>query len=186
MTTDDQKKANKENSAKSTGPKSLAGKAASAKNAISHGLTTAPDADLVREYYRAYIEDSTAEPDLNSVDPFSKAAHALAHAEAVLARIQQAEERHLRFILSCISKQGQQSVMELDTSDFDDIDFLKILIKNGAEETESLRYFLKLSPQLPANFLKRELLLRRYGREAELKRRRAFDVWKHERQLGSI
>ena len=183
MASDKQNSANKQNSAKSTGPKSQAGKTAAAVNAMSHGLTTAPDAELVRKWYRILVEDDTAEPDPNTTDPYLKAAYALAHAEAVLARLQEAYESHLKFILTCLAKEGQSTLLEIDATDLDDPDVLKVLIKNDVKARKILKCFLKLSPQLPANYLKREQLMMRYRREAHSKQRRAYQVWLREQHL---
>lgn len=93
MTTKKQTAANKANAQKSSGPKSAAGKARSAQNAVKHGVTGRPDWSMVTRFYRMIVEDSTALPDPFSSDPRSRAALALAEAEASFRRAAEAERR---------------------------------------------------------------------------------------------
>lgn len=88
MTSDRQRAANRANSAKSTGPRSKAGKASSRLNARLHGLATAvrsePGADAEIECMARAIVDEAGRPDLIEF------ARRVAEAEVDLRRIRSA------------------------------------------------------------------------------------------------
>ena len=88
MTSDRQRAANRANSAKSTGPRTKAGKSAASLNARLHGLATAvqsePGADAEIERMARAIADEAGRPDLIEL------ARRIAEAEVDLRRIRRA------------------------------------------------------------------------------------------------
>lgn len=179
MSTDSQKKANQANAKKSTGPKSKKGKAASAKNAQTHGLTLPPDRADVENWYRIILADLSA-----VFDPFhssfrQRAALSLAEAEASLARVSREEQKQLSAMAKTDLNSGQRSLSEIASASIDDPDFLAILIQNTEDKVEQAgpNILLQEIDRLPAIQRKRLRMLTRYRKEAESRRRRALRFW---------
>ena len=95
MATPAQIEANRRNARKSTGPKTAAGKAASSRNALTHGLTAAIADEEVRAYYEIIREMMPLEG--RGIDAARAEVRALelATAEARLARARLAEVQAL-------------------------------------------------------------------------------------------
>jgi hypothetical protein len=95
MATPAQIEANRRNARKSTGPKTAAGKAASSRNALTHGLTAAIADEEVRAYYEIIRETVPLEGEGSDAACAELRALDLATAEARLARARRAEVRAL-------------------------------------------------------------------------------------------
>ena len=95
MTSDRQRAANRANAAKSTGPRTKAGKSAARVNARLHGLATAvqsePGADAEIERLARAIAEEAARPDLIEF------ARRIAEAEVDLRRIRRSRETLAKF-----------------------------------------------------------------------------------------
>ena len=97
MATRRQLEANRANARRSTGPRTTAGKQATSRNALRHGLNRPPDWDDVVTWYRLVAGDREAEPDLFAVSGSREAmALQLAEAQAELCRVRalQAKASH--------------------------------------------------------------------------------------------
>ena len=94
MTSDAQLQANRANAAKSTGPRTEAGKRRAAGNARRHGLSRPPHLSEVATWY-AVITGAELAPRLVPRSDAERAALALAEAEAHLANAVREEERFL-------------------------------------------------------------------------------------------
>jgi hypothetical protein len=95
MATPAQIEANRRNARKSTGPKTAAGKAASSRNALTHGMTAAIADEEVRAYYEIIREMMPLEGLGLDAARAEVRALELATAEARLARARLAEVREL-------------------------------------------------------------------------------------------
>lgn len=91
MATQAQIEANRRNARKSTGPRSAEGKAASSRNAVTHGLTVTASNEAVLTYYRAICEAAgEVGVDPEAVDRVAALAMRLARAEAQIAHVRKA------------------------------------------------------------------------------------------------
>ena len=167
---------NRANARKSTGPRTAAGKATSAQNARRHGATAKPDPAATAPWLRVILDD----PDLRAADLFAeddrtRRALALAEAEvkvcaarSSLARFERGEEppsQDTREFRQCIASM---------TDELEDEDMTKAHYRTGL----SLRNRLgRMIAQETEHDGKRHRLLRRYLREAQAQRRRAFQAW---------
>ena len=88
MATRRQLEANRANARRSTGPRTTAGKQASSRNALRHGLNRPPDWDDVVAWYRLVTGDPEVEPNVLAVSGSREAvALQLAEAQAELSRV---------------------------------------------------------------------------------------------------
>lgn len=91
MATRAQIEANRRNALKSTGPRTAEGKAASSRNAVTHGMTLAAQDEAVLEYYRAICEaagEASLLPD--AAEKLAALAMRLARAEVQMAQVRKA------------------------------------------------------------------------------------------------
>lgn len=167
---------NRANARKSTGPRTAAGKATSAQNARSHGATAKPDPASIAPWLRVILDD----PDLRLADLFAeddRTLRALALAEAEVkvcaaqssvARFERGEEPP-----SDDTREFRQCVASM-TDELEDKDMTKAHYRTGL----SLRNRLgRMIAQETEHDGRRHKLLRRYLREAQAQRRRAFQAW---------
>lgn len=182
MTTRKQAAANKANAQKSSGPKSAAGKAKAAQNAVTHGLTGLPDWTQVTRFYRIIVEDADARPDPSATDAQTRAALALAEAQASLHRAAQAEREYIfEESVRTLRKKGtvQEFVEVMAELDLDDVDTINFLLtrKTDPEMIETLKILKKAAPNRPAARRAKLKHLARYRREADARRRKALRIW---------
>lgn len=180
MTTERQKRANAKNAAKSTGPRTPEGRAASSGNARKHGLSSAPPWDEVGPYL-ALITGSS-ESDRLALDARSQAALVLAEAEARLARCLLAERRQLTRMAEMAARKrltmAQDAAKQADRSESS---------VAPAEWQTATGYNLKSDspkkgrpppdPDQPAALHQTLKTFTRYRREAEAQRRTALRGW---------
>ena len=178
MTSIRQQQVNRQNAAKSTGPKSRSGKARIAKNATRHGLTKRPGAEQILAWYRLILNDPKAEIDQMEPEPIFSAATRLAEAEAHLVNVKDAERR---FSPDSVFA-DQRSADGLNT----DVDALIIEPKARIEVWDWTSGRFALNKEIERQDIirqkrtmrkRRRRLLGRYRNEAEAKRRRVFNDW---------
>lgn len=99
MTTERQRTANRRNAARSTGPKTEAGKRSASSNSRSHGLTTAVEQGDLMRWYRTITGVPEAVVPLLAEGVDEQATLALAEAEAHLERCLAAERAALDRVL---------------------------------------------------------------------------------------
>lgn len=187
MATQAQISANRRNAQKSTGPRSAKGRARSAQNRKSHGLSAQPPQARVQAWYGA-ITGQASFPLEGEVDP---AAYALAMAEARLESALQEEMDPLKEAQEC----GWQKIKIFHGPEMQIISenlYLAIIDPEKAdpkliygtmtrEEFPLYRDVVKMlvntDPGDPKYIAKRSKLMRRYRKAAEAERERAFDHW---------
>ncbi|OSQ44329.1 hypothetical protein [Marivita geojedonensis] len=182
MTTERQRHANAANASKSTGPKTAQGRAASARNAWKHGLTTLPPWDDITRFYRGILSDPEGVPDLTTRDPRMRAALTLAEAEAQLARCLAAERQHLILMAERARPPKHVSVRDIINKAHlgaEDLDVARFMLARVDEDwmRETLKILIRSHPDRPAELQRRLKVLRRYRREAEARRRKALRHW---------
>ena len=171
--------ANQANAKKSTGPKTASGKKAASKNALSHGLTTAPLLEDVLHFLRIILDDPLAIYAPMDRDPLTRAAHNLAEAEASVHRAGNIQQNFIRELYDTVEENGELSIVKVSKFDIDSPRRLAILLKtieNKSERSQVLD-ILKASPRYQPKQIARARTLRRYYCEAEARRRKAFDRW---------
>jgi len=181
MATKAQIAANRANARKSTGPKSRTGKARVAHNALRHGATQTPEPEALALWLKVILDNPDATLDAMFEDD---------QAEQLAFRLADAEVRLVA---------AQAALDELKTKpDFldrhpeianivDDIDLVYAYEESPVEEAdieafmedcvakERAAYYREVNI---AGYLKHEkCLLKRYVREAQGKRNRAFKAW---------
>lgn len=191
MATQAQISANRRNAQKSTGPRSAKGRARSAQNRKSHGLSAQPPQARVQAWYGA-ITGQSSFPLEGEVDP---AAYALAIAEARLERTLQEEMEPLKEAqetgwqkIKIFHGPGKRAIVEnlmLAITDPEKADPKAIYGSMTREEFPLYRDVVKMlvntDPGDPKYIAKRSNLMRRYRRAAEAERERAFDHWMKKR-----
>ena len=187
MATQAQISANRRNAQKSTGPRSAKGRARSAQNRKSHGLSAQPPQARVQAWYGAIIGQSSF-PLEGEVDP---AAYRLAMAEARLEGALQGEMEPLKEAQECgwqkikiFHGPGMRIVAEnimLAITDPEKADPKLIYGDMTREEFPLYRNLVKLmvntDPGDPKNIVKHSNQMRGYRRAAEVEREKAFDHW---------
>lgn len=158
--------ANRANAARSTGPRTVAGRARAAANSRSHGATAALDADAVRAWFRLILDDPAAEPALLEPLEVRRAAFALAEAEARLLRARRAEEAH--FLL--LTERARRGESDLDP---EDAIIVAEMIHDRRAPVTAAR-LARIRRRLQA---RESRLLARYRAEAESARRAALRRW---------
>lgn len=168
MTTPAQYWANTANAAKSTGPRTERGKEISSNNARKHGLTAPPPWDDVTQYYRIITGETTALPDPLSNDPYLRAALVLAEAEAHCARCVAVERSDLIELMD-LAKETQT-----------------VAGRTMAEGEADTAVALQVETDRLTELRRRLETVRRYRREAEARRRKAFRQWCEVMMVGGI
>ena len=111
MSTKKQKDANKENAKKSTGPKTTEGKATSAQNAVTHGLTASYDVikSESQEDFDLYRHEM-----IDEMDPFGPMQHRLAERIISLSwRLRRAERMHNLTIDAMLERENSDHELAL-------------------------------------------------------------------------
>jgi len=167
---------NRANAAKSTGPRSVAGKAAVVQNARRHGATARPDPERVATWARIILDT----PDLAANHLFAgttrmRNAMALAGAEVRLAEATRALQDFEAD--TTLPRDGNEAldaqIMEIDA-------MLTELPALGYDAHSSVSLMLRLHKGLLSRIRlddRRHRLLKRYWREARAQRKRAFRDW---------
>jgi len=167
---------NRANATKSTGPRTAAGKATSAQNARRHGATAKPDPASIAPWLRVILDDPDLRPaDLFAEDDRTLRALALAEAEvkvsaalASLERFERGEESP-----SDDTREFRQCVASI-TDELEDEDMTKAHYRTGLFLRNRLGRLIAQETEHDGN---RHRLLRRYLREAQAQRGRAFQAW---------
>jgi hypothetical protein len=179
MTSDKKIASNQANAGKSTGPKSSAGKATSAQNAKTHGLTTPPDRTDVLRWVRILSGNPEQTLDALEHDDGDRPLLALARAEARLERACKAERHCAAELAKYTATRNQPDPFALDLEDLDDPAVLQLLLKGrwGHTMRETIRALLRSSAHRLPELQKRLDNIQRYVRQAERQKRVAFRDW---------
>ena len=175
MTSDAITMRNRANAAKSTGPRSAAGKAATAQNARRHGATSKPDPASVATWLRVILDVPKLAPDfLAGADERMRRALALAEAEVAVA----AAGKALRELETGGAQKSELTSELLEFADLIYEDQQAGMSKKDlrdAMRTYRLLSHIVRDETEPGGHQHR--LLKRYLREARGRRRRAFRAW---------
>jgi hypothetical protein len=167
---------NRANAQKSTGPRTVEGKAIVAGNALRHGATGRPDRESVARWLAVILDrPEIGLADLMPEDEVGYRARALAEAEVRLI----SAERALREFEAGTAKPSKaQGRSELTPEDI-----LDMLDRNDVTKSE-IEAGLSLLKQIGQEKVReardredQHSLLDRYFREARAQRRRAFEAW---------
>jgi hypothetical protein len=180
MTSDRRLRANRANALRSTGPKSVGGKRRVSRNARRHGLTTAPNAEVVARWVDEILDDPKLEDVALSREEMALVT-SLAEAEARLDRARHAEARFLEDYHAL-----DRAAAHLETRHVTEI-FETILdwgpskFRDGRwragepyEASERTKVKVETKERTYASEMRR---LSRYRREAECARQRALKAW---------
>ncbi|RFP88247.1 hypothetical protein DZK27_09140 [Rhodobacteraceae bacterium 63075] len=167
---------NRANAAKSTGPRSDAGKAVVAQNARRHGATAQPDPERVAAWARIILDT----PDLGPIDLLADDAHtrfalALAVAEARLAEATRALND---FEAGTAPPSAEEESIEEQITEF------RAMLAEMPMTARDRRTAMSLIRTLHKARIRetrpgghRHRLLKRYWREARAQYKRAFQDW---------
>lgn len=167
---------NRANAEKSTGPRTVEGKAIVAGNARRHGATGRPDAESVARWLAVILDRPEITPaDLMPEDEAGYRARALAEAEV---RLLSADLALREFEAGTAKPSKAQGHSELTPADI-----LDMLDNNGVTKSE-IQAGLSLLKQIGLARVPeirssgdQHRLLQRYFREARAQRRSAFKAW---------
>lgn len=186
MTTERQRRANRANAQKSTGPRTAAGKARASRNAVTHGLTTTPDARSV-DIWNRIIHENPAVPLENPAIPLDafaasardKAAFRLAMAEARRARAAAAEIEHLKRMTEQAKPKTLDEHLKAKEIDLEDPDIPEHLIARTTDPVaiEGLEVLLDHCKVKRGDDLQRLRQVTRHRRSAEAQCRKALKAW---------
>ena len=179
MVTERQRRANQANARKSTGPRSAAGKARAARNAVTHGLNTAPDADAVATWYGIIRDTPGAAPAPFSQDVTDTAALRLAVAEARRSRAATAEIGQLKRVTEKTRPKTLADMLDAPDLDLEDPQILEHLISctTDPEEVKGLEILRDHYSVRALDDLQVLRRLTRYRRSSEAQCRKAFKAW---------
>lgn len=181
MTTERQKVANAANATKSTGPRTTEGRAKAAGNARKHGLNTTPPWNEVSSYLTLILGSAGMDP--LSLDTQSRAALALAEAEARLARCLMEERRQLvRMTELAAQKPFVPTVKAAEPTIKQKFDANTLPDWQRARQTDWSNSQMPIFHEPPApdesEVLRRSIkTLTRYRREADAQKRKALRHW---------
>jgi hypothetical protein len=163
---------NRANAAKSTGPKTHAGKATSSKNARRHGATGAPDARRVASWLSIILWRPQMTPnDLMPKDAGAELALNLAMAEARLSAALEA--------LSALAEESEEddNFNDLVKTALDAAFDTSIHISERRAIIDDITQLSRLRMSKATEHARRHRLLTRYAREARSARSRAIAAW---------
>lgn len=180
MSEDPRSARNRANAAKSTGPRTEAGKARAAQNARRHGATARPDRERTRLWLGIILDDP--DPDLARLDldrERDRLALALAEAEASVAATERALAEY---------EAGRAPLSDDARRLIRDIEALAPAAEGRVRDVKNWRDLQSAARMLTKHYarqLEKELhgggirhhLLYRYASEARGRRRRAFAAW---------
>jgi hypothetical protein len=167
---------NRANAAKSTGPRSAAGKFAVAQNARRHGATAQPDPERVATWARIILDTPDFGPnEILADDVRTRSALALAASEARLAEAARALEDFETGTAPPSDEENsiEEQIIEIRAM----LDEMPMSARDRRTGLSLIRRLQKaqIRETLPGG--QRHRLLKRYFREARAQRRRAFQDW---------
>ena len=175
MTSDAITARNRANAQKSTGPRSAAGKAATAQNARRHGATSRPDPASVATWLRIILDAPRLPPeDLIRDDTQTRRALALAEAEVAVVAAGAA-------LRAFENGDAEPSELTLELLEFADLIYedqqaglSKKDFRDAMRTYKLLRRIVRDDTE-PGG--RQHRLLKRYLREARGRRKKAFSAW---------
>ena len=167
---------NRANAQKSTGPKTLAGKAIVAGNARQHGATAGPDPENIATWLRIILDRPDITPgDLLPHNDRGMRALTLAQAEAALNRC---EEALYSFVATADQPdQVPGSLKGLLGQIAKDLHNRRASVQEIAAAIRAAKPLVRQTRDMQSIGGKRHQLLKRYLCEARARRNRAFRQW---------
>lgn len=178
MTPDVIARRNRANAARSTGPRTEAGKTIVAQNARRHGVTARPDPDRTLTWLRLILAKPGFEPaDMLARDERTYIALALAEAEVRYAAAVQA----LRDFEAGEAQSSEDDCDLLNDAglieEYLDLSDVGLYELNARERRQAHSLLGRIDRSLACRNAKRQRLLRRYFGEARAQRNKAFAAW---------